>query len=177
MFDGHDSRRLLLTGLALGLLFGFLAGTVLTADATTPDATDAPGDSPPLSFSRAGPSCLDSLESDAGWVHVVASGQRWSVTLNATVVHPPGSTVNVNVTKQQTGNYEIALRTVEAADGKTQSRNCRYASRLSLATGLDSPEFSVTLDGRLVREVDQDETVANLYPLPNPVNVTAGEEP
>jgi hypothetical protein len=120
-----------------------------------------------------GTGCYDGPRENVGWMHVVASGEYWSTTLNATVVHPPEKDVRVNLSQRPTGGYEIALRTVDRQDTKRGiNETCLLASTLDVATGLPEPNVVVTMNDREIRAVSQDETTANLYPLPNPINAT-----
>ncbi|WP_254761687.1 hypothetical protein [Natrinema marinum] len=166
MIDFPPSRPLLL-GLVVGLLIGgVVGGIVMSSDASAPDASD-----PPTSYTSVGPSCYDGPRANDGWLHVVANGEAWTTTLNATVVHPRGTEVDVDVVRRSTDTYEIALRTTETDRGKSLAEGCRAESRLTVATALSAPDFVVTVDGRTVRTVEQDETVPTLYPLPNPIEI------
>ena len=167
MLDGSETSSLLYV-LAAGLLIGFVAGIVVSG------ANSAPLDDStlPTSVSSGGPSCYDGPRENVGWLHVIASGERWTTTLNATVVHPRGTDVTVNVSQRQPGDYEIALETVQSNSLKFENESCRAATTVNVATDLPDPDFVVTMNGRPVREVDQEETTANLYPLPNPINAT-----
>lgn len=170
MAIGPD-RRALLTGLVLGLLVGVAVGGAFGSGslpiASEADRTDQ---EPGLSYGRAGPSCFDGPGANDGWMHVVANGRTWLVTVNATIVHPPGTAVEVDLSQQPTGSYEIAFRTVASTPEKPpEEQDCELATSYEVATGLPEPTVVITMNGRPVRAVDQDETVANLYPLPNPV--------
>lgn len=167
-----DVPTALLLGLALGLLVGAtLAGPLgAVGDGPGPDP-----ENPLTSYATAGPGCFDGTPENTGWLHVVANGQSWGVTLNATVVHPRGTELDANVSRWATGEYEVAIRSVEptaTATPRPLPEGCRAETSLDLATGLATPEFVVTVNGRTVASVDQDETYANLYPLQNPLNVT-----
>lgn len=158
----------LLYGVCIGLLIGFVGG-IMIADANTSGLDNS---TLPTSWSSAS-TCYDGPKENTGWVHVMANGERWSATLNATVVHPYGTAVEVNVSQRPTGGYEIALETVGMAREKPlPDADCQKATKLNVATALPEPDFVVTMNGRTVRSVDQDETIANLYPLPNPINAT-----
>lgn len=162
--------RRFLVGLLAGLIVGIVVGLFAASAPASPAAADGP---PPTVTSSAGPSCADGARNVTGWTHVMANGQTWAVTLNATVVHPPGTTVAVNVSRGPTGTYDVAFETVAATgDRPAIGEDCRLETTVNAATSLQEPEFEVTVDGRRVRAVDQDETVANLYPLPNPLNAT-----
>lgn len=173
--DSRAPTALLVGVLAGALLVATLAGLPLGEAALGfPDSSGSstPDPSPGFSLSKAS-GCYDGPRENAGWVHVVASGRTYAVTLNATVVHDAG-TVDADVVRRPTGEYEIALTTTAATERrKGYSREgCLVATELGLGTGLPYPEFVVTLDGREILSVDQEETVANLYPLSEPVNAT-----
>lgn len=169
MFDVPDSKTFLL-GLVVGLLVGVSVGGAFTADAPEPAPN---GGQPPWSYSSGGPSCFDGPRNDIGWLHVMANGRTWAATMDATVVHPAGTEVEVNVSRRPPGSYEIAFETVESTPEKAPSEEgCQLATNVNVATALEEPRFSVTVNGRAIRSVDQEETVANLYGLPNPINAT-----
>ena len=160
-------------GLALGG-FGFCG-------ALAPDERGPDPESPAYSVSSSGVNCLD-VRPHSGWVHEVASGRSFAVTLNATVVHERGRTVSTNVSRVSPGSYRIALRTVpgeaDASSGEHRKKSppagCRVATGLRLGVGLptDYREFEVTVNGRTLLTVENEDTVADLYQLPNPVNAT-----
>lgn len=156
------------------LAVGALVGAAAAGGAFTPSpGADVNERGPPTSVAKGGPDCYDGANDDGGRTHVVANGRTWAVTLNATVAHPTGTEGAVNVSLQPTGRYEIALTTVDAAGGrKSPGSGCRAETTVNVATALQRPAFDVTVDGRTARSVDQDETVATLYPLPDPVNAT-----
>lgn len=81
--------------------------------------------------------------------------------------------------------YRIALETV--ADGREASKatandsrreGCRVATHVRLGTGLptDYRQFDVTVNGRLLLTVENEDTTGDLYQLPNPVNATTSAE-
>lgn len=160
--------------LLLGLLIGVLVGSAMSGPLAASTHSPSPDpDDPPTSVSMAGPSCYDGSREAVGWLHVVANGETWAVTMNATVVHPAGTEIDVTVSRRPTGDYEIALDTVGTArDRSPADGECRASTTLDVATALSRPSFLVTVDGRTIRSVEQDETVANLYPLANPVDAT-----
>lgn len=160
------ASSVLLPVLLFGLLIGVVAGSILTAGSHTQAADDS---SPPTSYSSSGSTCYDGPRDHAGWLHVVATGETWTTTLNATVVHPRGTEVDVDVFRRSTGTYEIAIRTSNTTQEKPLPEDCQAATTVNVATALAEPSVSVTVDGRTVRTVDQDETGAILYPLPNPI--------
>ncbi|MFB6179676.1 MAG: hypothetical protein ABEI77_08135 [Halorientalis sp.] len=163
------ARTALLYGLVVGLVIGAVGGATFAG----PNQVHLDNSTLPTSVSSASSTCYDGPRKNAGWVHVVAGGRRWTTTLNATVVHPQGTDVRVNVSQRPTGTYEIALETVPHTSEKPlQNESCQAATTLNVATALPKPHFVVTMNGRVIREVDQDETTANLYPLPNPINAT-----
>jgi hypothetical protein len=159
--------------LLLGLVIGLLIGAAIGSTPPTTPSSSRTDTGPAASYSTAGPSCYDGPPEHAGWLHVVVNGETWAVTLNATIVHPPETEIDVNISQRPTGDYVIAFQTVETTREKSLSQeDCQTATRLTVATGLTEPKFTVTMNGRTIRSVDQDETVANLYQLPTPINAT-----
>jgi hypothetical protein len=160
--------------LVVGLLLGLALGPVIPfpfSGNASPGGQETPDPNPGYTVGK-GTGCYDGPRENAGWVHVVANGETYAVTLNVTVVHDAGD-VETDVFRRPTGEYELALTTTGSPnDRKGGGTACRAATSLDLATGLPYPEFVVTLDGRQVLTVEQDETVANLYPLPEPLNAT-----
>lgn len=162
----------LLLGLTVGILIGSVVGNPLTTGVQPPTSNSAP----PTTYSSSGPSCYDGPEENTGWLHVVANGETWATTLDATIVHPRGTEVDLNVSQRPAGTYEIAFTTGEATSASKavgSPENCRLATTLNVGTALPRPDFVITVNGRTIRSVTQEETVANLYPLPNPINATA----
>ena len=171
-----DTSRLL--SIAMAFLGGALAGAVVL--------TAAPGllggpvemapdpDDPPTSVTSAGPSCHDGdVNPNAGWVHEVATGNSYTVTLNATVVHDAGTDVRASVEPRGGNGYELALRTVAATPER--ALDCeRVRTRLEVGVSLPTSyqRLAVTLDGRELVSAAREDTTADLYPLPNPVDAT-----
>jgi hypothetical protein len=102
----------------------------------------------------------------------MANGETYAVTLNARVVHPPGTALATNVSFRPSGTYEVAIRTTPDERAEKADRDCRRRTDLSVGTPLEYPEFVVTLNGRELLSVNQEETDANLYPLENPLNAS-----
>lgn len=186
-----------LPALALAFAVGVAVGTAGVGFGTLSDAdtaTDAPRDfeSPGFSLAKSLGSCGDG-HAHGGWIHDVAVGETFALTLNATVVHEWNESVTANVTRTSPGVFRIDLRTgpgnrvAERAREKNVTRSppdCA-STTLDLATNLptDYRRFTVSLDGRDLRTVENDGTGASLTQLPNlidatagnPANVTAGE--
>jgi hypothetical protein len=91
--------------------------------------------------------------------------------------------VTANVSRSVPGKYVIDLRTVSSdrADVSPKTANASAdsapdcaATRLGLATNLppDYEEFTVSVNGRTLRTVENDGTVADLHGLPNPIHST-----
>ena len=167
----------------LGFVVGAVGGIGLGGELGSTDSGPNP-DAPPYSVSKSGGNCLD-VRPHSGWVHEVAVGDSFAVTLNATVVHARGQTVSANVSRLTTGVYRIDLRTVSeetrtSDNGRTKSppADCRVATDLRLATSLptDYRQFEVTLDGQTVLTVENEDTAPDLYQLPNPMNATDSAE-
>jgi hypothetical protein len=159
---------LLLIGAVIGLVVGGPVGAVLA-----PNSAVSSSDSTPSTTYSSSSGCFDGPQESDGWLYVAANGEAWTVSLNATVVHPRGAKIDLNVSQRPTGVYEIELITNDTAtDEPYSNEDCRVATTVDIATSLPKPDFVVSLNGRIVRSVNQDETVANLYPIPNPLNVT-----
>jgi len=164
---------------ALGLVAGAVGGLGFGSQLAPTDAGPDP-ESPPYSLSSSGPDCLD-VRPHAGWVHEVAVGDAFAVTLNATVVHDRDQRVSANVSRVTPGSYRIDLRTVpetprtsDAGKQKSPPEGCQVATDLQLGASLptDYQEFEVTVNGRTLLTVENEDTTADLYQLPNPVNVS-----
>ncbi|MFC4450334.1 hypothetical protein [Halorussus aquaticus] len=175
------------TAVAGAFVLGLVAGAIGWAGFGAPVGTADSGpdaESPGYSLSTSGPDCLD-VRPHGGWVHEVAVGESFAVTLNATVVHDPGRTVSANVSRTTPGTYRIALETVadgrevsKAAANDSRREGCRVATHVRLGTGLptDYRQFDVTVNGHLLLTVENEDTTGDLYQLPNPVNATASAE-
>ena len=170
-----DTSRVL--SIAMAFLAGVLAGAVLLTAVSGlggPVQAGPDPDDPPTSVSLAGPSCFDGeVNPNAGWLHEVATGNAYAVTLNATVVHGAGTEVEASVNRRSGNEYELALRTVE----RTPERplDCeRVRTRLEMAVSLPTSyeRIVVTMDGRELVNARRTDTTADLYRLPNPANAT-----
>ncbi len=171
-------RSPLLLAFAAGILVGAVAIAAFQPPVQSGPVQPGPdSESPPFTIAMGGPNCLDSRHgSGGGWVHEVAAGTSYAVTLNATVVHDRGEAVAANVSRTAPGGYAIDLRTVPATDdAKSPSGDCRVATRVELGASLptDYREFRVTANGRTLLTVERDDTTADLYRLPHPVNASA----
>ena len=90
-----------------------------------------------------------------------------------TIIHSPGTELAVNVSQRPTGAYEIAVQTEEATRTKAVAeKDCQPATTLTIAASLDRPNYVLTVDNRTIQSVNQEETIPNLYSLPNPINIT-----
>lgn len=169
---------------ALGLITGAVGGLGIGGQFGPLDsgpAISAPDpESPPYSMSSSGANCLD-VRPHAGWVHEVAVGDSFAVTLNTTVVHDRGQRVSANVSRVAPGAYRIDLQTVpeetrtsDEDQGKSPPEGCQMATDVRLGTSLptDYQRFEVTVDGRTLLTVENEDTTADLYQLPNPVNAS-----
>lgn len=162
--------RFLLVGVVIGLLVGGPVGAILAPGSIV---SSSPPDSTPTATYSSSSGCYDGPQENNGWLYVAASGESWTVSLNATVVHPRGTEIDLNISQRPTGTYEIALITNDTATDEPYSgKDCLVGTTVDIATGLSKPDFVVSLDGRIVRSVSQDGTVANLYPVPGPLNAT-----
>lgn len=164
--------------IAMAFLAGVLAGAVLLT--AVPGLAGGPvdrgpdPDNPPTSVSMAGPSCFDGeVNPNAGWVHEVAVGTSYAVTLNATVVHDAGTAVETSVNRRIGNEYEIALRTVDRTPERAQDCE-RVRTRLGVGVSLPTSyeRLVVTMDGRTLVSATREDTTADLYPLPNPIDVS-----
>ncbi|UPW00088.1 hypothetical protein M0R88_16430 [Halorussus gelatinilyticus] len=173
------------TAVAVAFVVGTVVGAVGWVGFGAPlgQADSDPGpdpESPPVSVGKSGGGCLDT-RANAGWVHEVAVGHSFAVTLNATVVHERGQTVDATVTQVTPGAYRIDLRTVAEEPRTSDERKsesppegCRVATDLRLSASLptDYRSFEVTIDGRTLLTAENEDTTADLYRLPNPINAT-----
>jgi hypothetical protein len=173
-----DTSRLL--SIALAFLAGALAGAVVLTAAPgllgSPTVATAPPDpdDPPTSVTTVGPSCYDGdVNPNAGWVHEVASGESYPVTLNATVVHDAGTEVRASVVPRSGNGYELALRTVEHTPERALDCD-RVHTRLDMAVSLPTSyeRLVVRMDSRELVSATREDTTADLYPLPNPIDAT-----
>lgn len=164
----HPVYQALGISLLVGLLLGLLVAPAVGIGGGGSSSVGPDPEDPSYTFSVGG-GCYEGPREHSGWVHTVAFGRGYPTTLNATVVHAPDETVRANVTRAPDGSYELALRTVPDDDARCDGLG---ESEVGLGTTLARPEFVVTLDGRTVLAVNQAETTANLYPLPQPLNAT-----
>jgi hypothetical protein len=172
-----STARLLSVGMAF--LAGVLAGAVLVTAVPglvgAPVETGPDPENPPFTTSSGGPSCFDDeVAPNAGWVHEVAVGDSYAVTLNATVVHDAGTEVQATVIPRSNNEYELALRTVSVTPER--SFDCdRVRTTFAMAASLPTSyqQLVVTMNGRELVRATRDDTTGDLYPLPNPLNATA----
>jgi len=171
-----STARLLSVGMAF--LAGVLAGAVLVTAvpglAGGPVETGPDPENPPYTTSSGGPSCFDGeVTPNAGWVHEVAVGDSYAVTLNATVVHEAGTEVRAAVVPRSNDEYELALRTVSRTPER--SFDCdRVRTTFAMSASLP-PSYQrlvVTMNGRELVRATRDDTSGDLYSLPNPLNAT-----
>ncbi|MFC4549112.1 MULTISPECIES: hypothetical protein [Halorussus] len=173
----------LVVAFLLGAAVGGALGPGSAALSRSPtDSNPGPNpDSPPLSLWSAGPDCASgNTTPNAGWVHDVAVGESFAVTLNATVVHDRNRTVEPDVSRTGPRAYRIDFRTVPVENRSAKEKRlldrCRLAeTEIGLATSLPTnySRFEVAVNGRTIRTVEYDGTTADLHRLPNPINATA----
>lgn len=168
----RSTLALLVLAFLLGAVVGPAIGPLVPGDAGA-DRGPAP-ESPPYSLSYGGSQCLaDAVRPNGGWVHEMAAGYSYAITVNATIPHGRGETVAANVSRTAPGAYEIALGADDggANASKTPSAGCRVGTTVDLAASLPTEydRVDVTVDGRTVLTVENEDTVADLYRLPNPV--------
>lgn len=168
-------KRSTLAFVALAFLLGAAVGPAigpLSPDAGADRSPDP--EAPPYSLSYGGSRCLaDEVKPNGGWVHEVAVGYSYAITVNATIPHDRGETVAANVGQVVPGTYEIAFRTGDGGGNasKTPSAGCRVGTTVDLAASLPTEyeRVDVTMDGRTVLAVENEDTAADLYRLPNPI--------
>lgn len=164
------------------IVLAFAAGILVTAVVLTavPGLAGGPGtlspdpDNPPTSVTTVGPSCDDgTVIPDAGWVHELGVGDARVLTLNATVVHDPGTEVTARAFRFGEAKYDISVGT-RSAEGETEFSCDQVRTRLEMAVTLPAryDRFVVNEGGETLLEVDRDDTTASLSPLPNPVNAS-----
>ena len=172
----ENTARVLSIGMAFlaGVLVG---GILLTAFPLTGPADTGPDPSNvPATTSMAGPSCVDgevSVNPNGGWVHEVAAGTSYPVTLNATVVHDAGTELDVEV--QRVGDTDTYAIRIDPVDGEAPPGDCdRVRTRLEVGASLPTSyeRLVVTAGGETLVDAEREDTTADLYPLPNPINVT-----
>lgn len=181
MTDGGQSDNSTARLLSIGLAFlaGVLAGAVLLG--SVPGLQGGPAESgpdpenPPYTTASGGPSCFEGdVNPGAGWVHEVAVGSSYAVTLNASVVHEAGTEVEAEVLPRPGDTYELALGTSATTAERPQSCD-RVRTSLEMAVSLPTSyrQLVVTMNGRDLLRATRDDTTGDLYRLPNPVNATA----
>jgi hypothetical protein len=164
------NARTLVFGLFIGLVIGGITVSAVPLSAPS-QSTEAP--SHQTSYSNTGPSCYDGNQSNSGWLHVMANGERWAITFDTTILHPEKKEVNLDVFERPTGTYEFAFKIVESdSTPEPRDEDCRIATTLTVVTALEKPDFVVTVDDRTVQSVDQEDTMPELYQLPNPINAS-----
>lgn len=170
----------LVVAFLLGVFVGFVGGIGTSYFSSSDDSSAF--ESPGLSLTKSVGAC-DEIDSNSGWVHEVAVGESFAVTLDATVVHDSNRTVTANVSRETQQLYRIDLQTVsneEPTDARKKATTTQEsvercaATHLTLGTSLptDYSEFVVTMNGRTLQTVEYDGTTADLYRLPNPINAT-----
>lgn len=161
-----------LLGVLVGSVAGGGAGLVGDPGPGAPEGVDSPG----ASLSKSVGACGD-VDPDSGWVHDVAVGESFAVTLDATVVHDRGRPVTANVSRSASGTFRIDLRTQVHGSGAStdDAGSTCTATHLTLGTNLptDYEAFAVSVNGRTLLTVEYDGTTPDLHRLPNPINATA----
>jgi hypothetical protein len=175
---GFDTSTARLLSIGMAFLAGVLAGAVLLM--AVPGLAGGPAqpgpdpENPPYSTYSGGPSCFDGeVNSNAGWVHEIAVGDSYAVDLNATIVHDAGTVVRADVIPRSANGYELALRTASATADRPY--NCdRVRTTFGMAVSLPTSyeELIVTMNDRELVRATREDTTGDLYPLPNPLNVT-----
>lgn len=167
--------RTLIIGVSIGLIIGGMTVTAVPLGAPLQSEEEPTHQT---SYSSAGPSCYDETQTNSGWLHVMANGESWAITLETTILHPKDEVVEFEITERPTGTYEIAFVTVESdSTTKRSDKECRTATTFTVATSLERPDFDVTFDGRTIHSVNQDDTMPELYQLPHPLNASnSGEQ-
>lgn len=173
-----DSSTARLLSVGMAFLAGVLAGAVLMIAvpglAGGPAETGPDPENLPFTTSSAGPGCFDGgVNPNAGWVHEVAVGDSYAVTLNATIVHDAGTEISADVVPRSDNGYELSLKTVPGTPEWAEPCE-RVRTKFALAASLPTSyqELVVTVNGRELLRATRDDTTGDLYPLPNPVNAT-----
>lgn len=159
---------------AAGILVAAVVLTAVPGLGTGPDTPSPDPEAPSTSITSAGPSCDGwSAAQDAGWVHELGLGDARVVTLNATVVHDPGSVVEPAVARFGDANYAIALEATDATEAAVSSCD-RVRTRLEVAVTLPAGSDRVVVEegGETLLEIDRSDSTPVLYRLPDPVNAT-----
>ncbi|NEU57235.1 hypothetical protein [Halorussus sp. MSC15.2] len=172
---------------AVAFICGLVVGAVGLSGVGSPARETDPGpdpESPAFYVSKSLEDCLET-RAHGGWVHEVSVDHAYGVTLNATVVHEPGRTVDVTVSRVSSGTYRIDVRTSveetrtsDVQQARSDSEDCPPATHVELGTSLptDYRQFEVAVDGRTLLTVENEDTGGELYQLPNPVNATTSAE-
>ena len=176
--DGLDPTTARLLSVGMAFLAGVLVGGVLLTAFPLggPVDTGPDPDNVPATVSMAGPGCVGDtvdVNPNGGWVHEVAAGTSYAVTLNATVVHDAGTELDVGV--RRVGDTDTYAVRIDAVDGEAPPGDCdRVRTRLEVGASLPTSyeRLEVRADGELLVDAARDDTTADLYPLPNPINVT-----
>lgn len=176
--SGLDTSTARLLSVGMAFLAGVLVGAVLVTGVPgllgEPAETGPDPQNPPYTTSSGGPSCFDGhVTPNGGWVHEVAVGDSYAVTLNATIVHNAGTEVRADVVPRSGNGYELALGTASVTPNR--SVECeRVRTKFSMAASLPTSyqRLLVTMNGRELVRVTRDDTTGDLYPLPNPLNAT-----
>jgi len=173
-----DSSTARVLSIGLAFLAGLLAGAVLITAvpglAGGPTQTGPDPSNPPFTTASGGPSCFDgTVAPGAGWVHEVAVGESYAVTLNASVVHDAGTEVEADVVPRADDSYELALRT-RPVTPERPIRCERVHTTFEMAVSLPTSyrELVVTMNGRELVRATREDTTGDLYRLPNPLNAT-----
>jgi len=173
-----DSSTARVLSIGLAFLAGLLAGAVLVT--AMPGLVGGPSQAgpdpgnPPFTTASGGPSCFDGeVTPGAGWVHEVAVGDSYAVTLNASVVHDAGTEVAADVVPGPGGSYELALRTVPVTPERTlQCERVHTTFEMAASLPTSYRELVVTMNGRELVRATREDTTGDLYRLPNPLNAT-----
>lgn len=173
--DGSTARIL---SIGLAFLAGVLAGAVLFG--TVPGLQEDPAErgpdpeNPPYTTASGGPSCFEGdVNPESGWVHEVAVGTSYAVTLNASVVHQAGTEVEADVVPRAGDGYELALETIpNTADRPQSCEQVRTSLDMAVSLPTSYRQLVVTVNGRDLLRATRDDTTADLYRLPTPVNAT-----
>jgi hypothetical protein len=109
---------------------------------------------------------------NGGWVHEVAAGTSYPVALNATVVHPGGTELDVTVSRVgDTENYDVRIDAVEGVDSGGGCDRVRIRPALGVSLPTSYERLVVRAGGKTLVDTERDDTTADLY-LPNRITVT-----
>jgi hypothetical protein len=172
----YSTARWLSVGMAFlaGILAGVVIATAVPGLSGGPVETGPDPENPPFTTSSGGPSCFGGeVNPAAGWLHEVAVGDAYALSLNVSVLHEPGTELRGTVTPRRGNEYELALQTVSVTPERSfECDRVRTTFEMAVSLPTSYQRVRVTMNGRELVEATRDDTTADLYPLSNPLNAT-----